>query len=369
MTQQFLDAATLTSTKLMDDGSLLVEAACARTGCQKYLASEIGLMGDEVVNVFRPETVVFDAKSMASYAGRPVTVGHPKEPVTSENWKDHAVGEVQDEVVRDGDKIKVTFRVRDASAIKAIESGTREISMGYSTPIDTQDGTAPDGTAYQAVQIGPIEINHLAIVDEARGGKELRIGDGAEGGETAEQWGAAPITDQKKERFMSDLKTVVLGDKAVKVTPADEATIEKFKADQDKVLADTTAQKDGEITELKGKVEGKDGEVKALEKKLADATSPKTLADMAKKRSKAMAAGKKAGMSEEEMEDMDDAAIKRAVVAKDLGDEVKDMSDEAVDGAFKAFTKTQTGDAALGGGIERPMQDHGWGNILNKKGA
>ncbi|MEL8055705.1 MAG: DUF2213 domain-containing protein [Pseudomonadota bacterium] len=369
---RFQDHLEIANTRILDSGDLLVEAAVARTGVQDYLASEIGLIGDHIVPVHRPQSAVFDKTSLATYAGKPVTIGHPRESVTADNWKHHAVGEIQDEVARDGDKIRVTFRVRDGAAIRAIRDGKRELSMGYSTPVKIGDGVTSDGQKYGAEQTGPIEINHLAVVDVARGGKDLRIGDGAK------QWGAAPITQRAndEEAGMPDtLKKVMVDGLTVETTDAGAQAITKLLADmkameqlQDEEIKQVTdkleaAQKD---------VETKDGEIKALEKKLADATSPKALADMAKGRAKTMAAGKKAGMSEEDMEEMDDAAIRRAVVAKDLGDAVaKDLSDDAIEGAFLRCVKdAKFGDEALGGGIKTQDSDP-WAfmDAEKKKGA
>ena len=57
---QFTDRATVTGFRKTADGYLAGNVLCARTGCQQYLAREVGLMGDGVVTVYRPEDVVFD---------------------------------------------------------------------------------------------------------------------------------------------------------------------------------------------------------------------------------------------------------------------------------------------------------------------
>ncbi len=171
---------------------------------------------------------------------------------------------------------------------------------------------------------------------------------------------------------MSDaLKTVVLGDKAVPVAATHVSDVEQFKADTAKMLADTITTKDAEIADLKKQVETNDGEIKAKDKALADATSPAALQDAAKKFAKTTEAGKKAGLSEEDMAKMDDAAIRRAVVAKHLGDaEAKAMTDAAIEGAF-AFaakgTSTPTNDAALGSGLRTQVADAGWGSVVPMK--
>jgi hypothetical protein len=69
----------------------------------------------------------------------------------------------------------------DADTIKKFDAGKAELSVGYFCDIKWGEGTTPDGQTYDATQTGII-ANHIAVVDAARGGKELRIGDGT--GET-----------------------------------------------------------------------------------------------------------------------------------------------------------------------------------------
>lgn len=219
---QFTDRATVTGFRKTADGYLAGNVLCARTGCQQYLAREVGLMGDGVVTVYRPEDVVFDKASLATYAGKPVTLNHPPEAVTADNWKQYAAGMVGDEIARDGDFVRVPLVLMDADVIAAVDAGTREISMGYTTGIAMQDGVAPDGTAYQAVQTGPIKINHLAIVPRARGGEKLRIGD------NAQSWGASPVTVSDKGGDMPELRKIMVDGLQVETTDAGAAAIEKL---------------------------------------------------------------------------------------------------------------------------------------------
>lgn len=326
----FTDTATLTGTRITDAGYLVADVRCARTGCQAYLGSEMGLMDRDVVNVYRSESVVFNKDSMATFAGKPVTIGHPADPVTADNWRDHAVGDIGEDVARDGETIRVSIKLMDAAAIKAVQDGTREISMGYTTGVEMRDGVAPDGTEYQAVQTGPIKINHLALVDKARGGQTLRIGD-------AENWGAMPIhADETKEVIMTDtLQTVVLGDQAVQVSATDVATITKFKTDAAKTVSDmetahtkAIAAKDAEIAKLEAKVDDAEGKV------LSDADLDKRVADRADLIGKA-----KAIVSDVKTDGLSDAAIRKAVVVTKLGDAMADKSDAYLDARFDILSE------------------------------
>lgn len=340
---RFTDAADLAGTRITRDGYLAAEVRCARTGCQTYLGTELGLLDAEPVTVYRPPEVVFAKDSLATFAGKPVTVDHPAEPVTADSWKQHAVGEIGDEVARDGETVRVGIMVRDAAAIAAIRDGKRQISMGYSTPIKMQDGIAPDGTPYQAVQAGPITINHLALVDAARGGAALRIGDHDDAGKDRAAWGATPIShaDRKGDIMPDTLQPVVVGDKAVQVSAVDAAILDAFKAQAEKALADAKAEhdkaiaaKDAEIEKLQGKLDA------ANEKVLDDAALDKRVADRADLIGKAKTITKDvdtAGLS--------DAAIRKAVVAAKLGDAaIKDKSDAYIEARFDVLAE----DAAKG---------------------
>ena len=84
----------LTGVSYTDDGFLIGVVKCARTGLQDYLASEVGIMGDGVVQVNRSEVEVVSEDSRKSYSHAPITMGHPDKNVTADNWGDLAVGEV-----------------------------------------------------------------------------------------------------------------------------------------------------------------------------------------------------------------------------------------------------------------------------------
>ena len=329
---KFTDRAAMAGTRRTADGYLVGHAKCARTGCQQYMASDLGLPGGGVVNVYRPEDVVFAKDSMATFAGKPVTMGHPASGVTAENWRQLAVGDIGTEVARDGEFVVVPYKIMDGAAIAAIEAtdGPRELSMGYSTGVEIRDGVAPDGTRYQAVQTGPIRINHLAVVPVARGGNQLRLGDGT--GDGAAHWGASPLTSDGKEIGMADpiLKTVVLGDQAVQVAATDAHTIEAFKVAAAKELTDAIAAKDAAIAAKDVELATKDAKIVALEAKvLTDAALDKLVADRADLIAKAktiadgiVTDGKSAG------------DIKRATVIAKSGAAMADKSAHYIDAAF-----------------------------------
>jgi len=326
---KFTDTATLSGTRITDAGYLVADVRCARTGCQAYHASEMGLVGDHMVNVYRSDAVVFDKASMATFAGKPVTINHPVEPVTADNWKNVAVGDILDEVARDGETIRVSIKLMDAAAIKAVQDGTREISMGYSTGVQMQDGVAPDGTEYQAVQTGPIKINHLAIVAKGRAGQECRIGD-------ADNWGASPVPLADMKGNNMSMQTVVLGDEAAQVAVADAPKVEKFKTDAAKTVSDMETAHTTALTAKDEEI----GTLKADNKALKDAAiTPAKMTSLIADRV-ALETVVKAIDAKIEVADVSDADLRKAAVASKLGDEmVADASEAEIVGMFKAIAK------------------------------
>ena len=173
---RFLDDAKLTGkVRETKDGYLAVSALVARTGIQEYLGSEMG-RDEDVVRVYRPESEVFSKDSLATFVGKPITDNHPQVPVTSRNWKDYARGSIGEEVLRDGEYIRVSLALMDEDLIQKVVDGKREISMGYDMQLDFTPGETPNGEAYDAIMTN-LSMNHAAIVDRGRAGPAARIGD------------------------------------------------------------------------------------------------------------------------------------------------------------------------------------------------
>lgn len=324
------DAVSVAGTRLTDEGYLQANALSVRTGIQHYRASEVGLIGDDLIAVYRPASEVFARDSVASFARVPVTVDHPAEAVAAGNWRDLAVGETDSDIMRDGERLRIPMTIRSADAVQAVQDGKRELSAGYTCELEWQDGVTEDGTPYQAVQRN-IRANHIAIVARGRAGSECRIGDGAA------QWGAAPITmSDEKEAGMADaLKTVVLGDEAVSVAVADAAKIDQWKAAQAKALADAEAAHDAAIATKDGELATKDAKITELEAKiLSDADLDARVAARADLIGKA-----KALVADVDVAGKSDADIRKAVVVAKRGAAMADKSAAYIDAAFDLLTE------------------------------
>lgn len=365
------DTVSLGDVRVSDSGYLEAFARTARTGVQQYLGAEMGRPDLGVVNVYRDAADVFSHASLHSFAKIPVTVDHPPTGVSAVNWKQVAVGTTGEEVLRDGERLKIGLKIMDAAAISAVQAGKRELSVGYRTEIQWGDGIAPDGTAYQARQTN-IVADHIAIVARGRAGETCRIGDA---------W-TPTETKPAPEREIVPMKTHMIGDHAVEMSDAAVIAVKGLQsqlgiltADNLKLTADLTragenhvtamSAKDVELTTINALVELKDGEIAALKQQVSDAElTPAKLDAAVAIRGKIVSDAKKIAGEKLVVDGKTNGEIQRAAVVARIGDAAVAFSDEAVTGAFASLasqpvhmdafrtvvttgtTTVQTGDAA-----------------------
>lgn len=160
------------------EGFLLCEnVPITRAGELIYAPSETPITagdGNTIIeksreDIARPETI-------ASFEGKPITINHPHDFVTPENWKALTVGVVQNVRVsklEDGtDALVADLLITDAQAIARVKNKElREVSCGYEA---TYVEIAP-GRGRQEDIIG----NHVALVVSGRCGPDCAIHDHA----------------------------------------------------------------------------------------------------------------------------------------------------------------------------------------------
>lgn len=146
----------------------------ARTGQQLYLSSEVPVedAGNGEVRIDRLPDEVFRAETIASFEGKAVTVEHPNEFVTPDNWQQLAVGTVQN--VRRGEGLQddlliADLVITDKAAIEYVNKELPEVSAGYEA---TYEQTEP-GRGVQRDIVG----NHVALVERGRAGPRCSIQD------------------------------------------------------------------------------------------------------------------------------------------------------------------------------------------------
>lgn len=310
------------------DGYLVFDARAARTGIQLYRGSEMGRPEKDVIRVYRPADEVFAQDALRSFAFKPITNDHPVEPVTADNWNKYSKGNVGGEIARDGEFVRVPMVMMDREIIKAYRGGKKELSAGYSCDIEWTAGQTESGEAYDAIQRN-IRINHVAVVDAARGGPLLRIGDNNPGKEPA-------------------MKTILIDGISVEVSDAHAQIVERTiqKMTEDAAAKDASITKlTAELGDAKKAVETKDAEIATLKKQVEDATiTPAALDKMVKDR--AEVAGKAATILGDKLvtDGKTIAEIRRQVVDAKLGDIAKGWNDDQVAASFASLTADIKGD-------------------------
>jgi hypothetical protein len=168
--------------------------AIAKSGIYQYHRMELDGLFDghatipskhatrSVFNVFRPPEVLRDAKSL--FVHLPLMREHPEDFVSPDNIRDRDF----DWIGWTGDSSKIvdledegevtinsTLNIVDKLGINDYGDGIREVSPGYSADFIWKDGIDKNGTPYQIVMTKIKEVNHLALVDQGRGGKDASI--------------------------------------------------------------------------------------------------------------------------------------------------------------------------------------------------
>lgn len=310
---QFYDSIDIGDAQVREtgDGYLVADVRVARTGVQDYLGSELGKPEVPIIRVYRPEAEVFDRAALQSYAYRPVTSGH-KGTITAANWKDHSAGMTGAEVVRDGDFVRVPMTLMDAAAIGEYKRGKRQLSMGYSANIEFKDGVTPSGESYNAV-LTDMRMNHLALVDLARGGDKLRIGDN--GGVPQPK---TPPIPNGGHPMPAETRQVVVDGLTIDVTPQGAEVIAKLQrqiGDAATAQARADASHSAALADSAAKLAKAEAERDAAQAKvLNDAAIDKLVADRADLLATAKA------IHDADYTGKSPAEIKRSVVVAKIGD-------------------------------------------------
>lgn len=181
----------------------------ARTGSQEYFAREMMLDGDpeRIITVDRRPEDVFEAATLASFEGKPVTDGHPPENVGPENYAAYTRGHVQN-VRRAGDFIVADLYINDSSLASEVENRVkREVSCGYTC------NYVPDSSGYRQTNI---RGNHVAVVPAGRAGHDVAIQD------------SAPEAEKGRKTCMSKFAEAILAAFGMAAKDASEEELQKL---------------------------------------------------------------------------------------------------------------------------------------------
>lgn len=141
-----------------DEGFVRDAPIIGRTGILEYRNVDGSIRRE-----YRPPEEAFNADSLASIRGKPITLGHHG-LVSSANYREaKPVGTVISDGRQDGNNIRADV------VIYSLDTDDRELSCGYQTDLEETSGVTPEGEHYDAIQRN-IVYNHLAIVPRGRAG-------------------------------------------------------------------------------------------------------------------------------------------------------------------------------------------------------
>lgn len=208
---------------LTPEGFLLCEdVPIARTGTMVYGPGETPIKTNDsgIAFISRDADTLFHPRTMFSINGKSITNDHPRQGVDSRNWSSVTVGTVHNVrrgKAKDADTLRADLLVTDHQAIRAVQTGKVEVSLGYDA--DYQP-TGP-GEGRQVNIIG----NHLALVERGRCGPRCSIGDRSyQPPSRPERKGDMPSanrTTPARRAVSSDVRQAVL-DKLSSVLGADD---------------------------------------------------------------------------------------------------------------------------------------------------
>lgn len=164
------------STMRLDEstGFLYAKARVTRSGVFDYYDSDGNLMRE-----YRSPEEVFDSESMNSLKLKPIVNEHPNKMVSIENIKDLQVGSIGDTIEKDGMFILANIVITDGDTVSTILNRRKvglstELSCGYNCGLIPDVGIH-DNEGYYTFKQKRIRYNHVALVDKARAGKDVKI--------------------------------------------------------------------------------------------------------------------------------------------------------------------------------------------------
>ena len=164
------DVAPIDKYELTPEGYLRAWATIARTGVQMYTDAD-----GSVRREYRPETEVASPESLASFAGKAITLEHPPILLDSANTKDYQIGFSGTEVVYDNGFVRAVMTITDKDAIERIMRGdAKEVSAGYRVNYEATPGVTDNGENYDGIQ-KEINGNHIAVVRRGRAGPQVKL--------------------------------------------------------------------------------------------------------------------------------------------------------------------------------------------------
>lgn len=248
-----MDSFKMDQTYYTEEGYLVDHPVVTRCGIFEYADPEKG--EDGIRRELRLPEEVFAEKSLASYEGKPIIITHDAGEINKNNVQREQIGTILSKGYRDGNNVRCKIVIHNTDALK--RCGLRELSLGYSQTPEETPGVY-EGEEYDAIQ-RDIEINHLALVGEARAGDAARLN--IDHKDTAKKYlkggPAMAVTGKgkKKRRLDGDLTPEELAQaialyRAQQGLPSGTEDEDEVKLDADEIISGVKERKDRRDSEM-----------------------------------------------------------------------------------------------------------------------
>ena len=248
-----------TTRSFTKDGFLVVPATLSKLGVFDYHNKELGKDGEGIQRLARTEKSLFTDETIRSFENAPITVGHPEDDVTAENWKQLAVGSVRN-VRRDGEHLAGEAWIYDAAAIKQIQQfGIKELSCGYRSELLPSQEQGVD------FEMSPMIGNHIAIVADGRCGESCKLAD--------EQKGQSKMSATRKflDAILGAFGTKLSDEQAKAVEESEKESDKTDEKPQEPPKEDKKLADEVNVEALKQQLTEANSKLQDEQKKLADA--------------------------------------------------------------------------------------------------
>lgn len=249
----------------------------SRMGVFQYLGRSIssGLEPDRVYNVYRPAEELSDPEAIASFRMVPLINDHVMlgEQFTPAEEKG-VEGVTGEDVVFENGILYAPLKIFSETLKRLIASGKKALSLGYRVGEWEQSSGVFNGQPYEFIQ-RKIRGNHIALVDEARMGRDIAVLDGfafdnfdlvVEDATTMSEKQAAPTGDSDNGAAENLEGANDMDPKDKEAKDAKDAE-EKLKMEADAKDAEEKEKKEAEDKVAKDKADMEEKEAKDAEEK------------------------------------------------------------------------------------------------------
>ena len=167
------DSSSVSTRLTTPEGFLRGTAALMRTGIYEYDAGRLGVGPEgQTIRIMRTPETVFHPKTLDSLRGAAITTQHTD--IDPFNQSAVTVGNLAGEPrpYQDSGIVESDIIIRDSRGLSVLNTADN-VSLGYDCTVREADEGAP----YDYLTVGPMVVNHVALVRKGRAGEQFRVYD------------------------------------------------------------------------------------------------------------------------------------------------------------------------------------------------